>query len=116
MNQRILALALCAMLFALCASVHAQPPKKVSRIGYLLDGDPTSESARFEGIRLALRERGYTEGENIAIVYRYTAGNRDRLPELAAELVRLKLDIIWRPEGSRWSRRSRMRPRRFPSL
>ena len=50
--------------------------------------------ARFEGIRLALRERGYIEGQNIAIEYRYAEGKLDRLPELAAELVRLKVDII----------------------
>jgi putative ABC transport system substrate-binding protein len=72
---------------------EAQQPKKVLWIGYLLLGDPNSESARFEAIRLALRERGYIEGENIGIVYRY-ATNRDRLPELAAELVRLKVDVI----------------------
>ena len=56
--------------------------------------DPASESARSEGIRLALRELGYIEGQNIAIEYRYAEGKRDRLPELAAELVRLKVDII----------------------
>ena len=47
-----------------------------------------------EAIRLALRELGYIEGQNIAIEYRYAEGKRDRLPELAAELVRLKVDII----------------------
>ena len=72
---------------------EAQQPKKVPRIGYLLAGDPTSESARFE-VRLALRERGYIEGQNIAIEYRYAEGKVDRAPELAAELVRLKVDII----------------------
>ena len=55
---------------------------------------PASESARFEGIRLALRELGYIEGQNIAIEYRYAEGKLDRFPELAAELVRLKVDII----------------------
>ena len=55
---------------------------------------PASESARAEAIRLALRERGYIEGQNIAIEYRYAEGKLDRLPELAAELVRLKVDII----------------------
>ena len=59
----------------------------------------TSNSARSEGIRLALRERGYIEGQNIAIEYRYTQGKRDRLPELAAELVRLKVDIILAASG-----------------
>ena len=55
---------------------------------------PASESTRSEAIRLALRELGYIEGQNIAIEYRYAEGKRDRLPELAAELVRLKVDII----------------------
>jgi ABC-type uncharacterized transport system substrate-binding protein len=52
------------------------------------------ESTRAEAIRLALRERGYIEGQNIAIEYRYAEGKRDRLPELAAELVRLEVDIV----------------------
>jgi putative ABC transport system substrate-binding protein len=56
--------------------------------------DPARESTRAEGIRLALRERGYIEGQNIAIEYRYAEGKRDRLSQLAAELVRLKVDII----------------------
>ena len=72
--------------------------------------------ARAEAIRLALRELGYVEGQNIAIEYRYTEGKQDRLPELAAELVRLKVDIIVAAGGRRWSGRPRMRPRRFPSL
>ncbi len=93
-NLKLVALAAIAVTFVMCGAVaRAQQPKKVLWIGYLLGGDPNSESARFEAIRLALRERGYIEGENIGIVYRYTA-NRDRLPELAAELVRLKVDII----------------------
>ena len=83
-----------AMLFALCSSAEAQQPKKVHRIGYLSGRDAANDSARAEAIRLALRELGYIEGQNIAIEYRYAAGKRDRFPELAAELVRLKVDII----------------------
>jgi putative ABC transport system substrate-binding protein len=59
------------MLFAFSFPVHAQQPKKVYRIGYLSAGDPVSDSARAEGIRLALRELGYIEGQNIVIEYRY---------------------------------------------
>ena len=75
------------------------PPRRSSqrksrRIGYLSPIDPASESARSEAIRLALRELGYIEGQNIATEYRYAEGKRDRFPELAAELVRLKVDII----------------------
>jgi putative ABC transport system substrate-binding protein len=73
---------------------QAQQPKRVLRIGYLSPSDPGSESTRSEPIRQALRERGYIEGQDIAIEYRYTEGKRDRFPELAAELVRLKVDII----------------------
>ena len=94
MRNNIYCLALSALLFALCFPAEAQQPKKVPRIGYLSALDPARESTRSEAIRLALRERGYIEGQNIAIEYRYAEGKRDRFPELAAELVRLKVDII----------------------
>jgi len=93
-KQKLGSFALCAMLLALCASAEAQQPKKVPRIGYLSSSDPATESTRAEAIRLALRELGYIEGQNISTEYRYAEGKRDRLPELAAELVRLKVDII----------------------
>jgi putative ABC transport system substrate-binding protein len=82
------------MLFALCQSAAAQQPKKVPRIGYLSNGDPATESTRAETIRLALRRLGYIEGQNIVFEYRYAEGKPGRNPELAAELVRLKVDII----------------------
>ena len=82
------------VLLALGVTAEAQQPKKVPRIGYLSSGDPATESTRAEAIRLALRELGYIEGQNIAIEYRYAEGKQDRYPELAAELVRLKVDII----------------------
>jgi putative ABC transport system substrate-binding protein len=94
MKKKITVLSLCAMLFALCVSAEAQQPKKVFRIGYLSSSDPATESVRAEAIRLALRELGHIEGQNIAIEYRYSEGKQDRQPELAAELVRLKVDII----------------------
>jgi hypothetical protein len=71
MKKKITVLTLCAMLLALCSSATAQQPKKVPRIGYLSPFDAAGESARSEAIRLALRERGYIEGQNIAIEYRY---------------------------------------------
>ena len=77
------------------AVVEAQQPKKVSRIGYLSAFEPTTESTRSEAIRLALRELGYIEGENIAIEYRYAEGKSDRYPELAAELVHSRLISSW---------------------
>ena len=76
------------------AVADAQQPKKVPRIGYLSTTDPASDSARAEAIRRALRELGHIEGQNIATEYRYAEGKLDRIPELAAELVRLKVDII----------------------
>ena len=82
------------------AIVEAQQPKKVPRIGYLSSTDPASESPRSEGIRLALRELGYIEGQNIVTEYRYTERKLDRLPELLTELVRLKVDIIVVAGGS----------------
>jgi putative tryptophan/tyrosine transport system substrate-binding protein len=94
MTKKISILTLCTLLLALCTPAEAQQPKKILRIGYLVGGDPTTESTRSKGIRLALRELGYIEGQNIATEYRYAEGKSDRQPELAAELVRLKVDII----------------------
>ena len=92
--RKLTGVGLCAFFLALGFSVEAQQPKNVPRIGYLSGFDPATEAARSEGIRLALRELGYIEGQNIAIEYRYTEGKNDRLPELAAELARLKVDLI----------------------
>src|SRR5919108_4240290 len=101
MRRKFFAVALCAMLFALCAPAQAQQPKKVARIGYLSATDLARESARSEAIRQALRELGYIEGQNIAFDYRYAEGKQDRYPELAAELVRLNVDIIVAAGGGR---------------
>jgi putative tryptophan/tyrosine transport system substrate-binding protein len=82
------------VLLAVAVTAEAQQPKKAPRLGYLSSFEPATESTRSEAIRLALREHGYIEGQNIATEYRYAEGKRDRYPELAAELVRLKVDII----------------------
>jgi putative tryptophan/tyrosine transport system substrate-binding protein len=95
----VLSIVFVVVLLAPCSAVEAQQPKKIWRIGYLAALDPTSDSARSEAIRLALRELGYVEGQNIAIEYRYAQGKRERPPELAAELVRLKVDIIMAAGG-----------------
>jgi len=95
MNHKVaLFLLLTASILISFLRVEAQQPAKVSRIGYLSNTDPASESARVEGIRLALSERGYKEGQNISIEYRYAEGKSDRPSELAAELLRLKVDIL----------------------
>jgi putative tryptophan/tyrosine transport system substrate-binding protein len=115
MNKRKLgSFSLCAMLFALCVPVQAQQSKKVARIGYLSNTDPATESARSEGIRLALRELGYIEEQNIAIEYRYAEGKVDRAPELAAELVRLNVDIIVVAGGPTWIRAAKNASKTIP--
>jgi putative ABC transport system substrate-binding protein len=92
----VLSILFVVVLLALAVIAEAQQPKKVHQIGYLSSSDPATDFNRSEPFRLALRELGYIEGENIAIQYRYRygEGKRNRLPELAAELVRLKVDII----------------------
>jgi putative ABC transport system substrate-binding protein len=82
------------MLLALSVSIEAQQPKKVPRIGYLSVNSPSTAPARLEAFRQGLRELGYVEGKNIVIDYRYAEGKQDRLPALAAEFVRLKVDVI----------------------
>jgi len=96
----VLSILFLVVLLAVAVIAEAQQSKKVPRIGYLSIGDPATESTRSEGIRLALRELGYIEGQNIAIEYRYGEGNQDRFLELAAELVRLKVDVIVVAGGS----------------
>ena len=103
-----------AVTFAVAGAVEAQQPKKVPRIGYLASSDPATESTRAEAIRLALRELGYIEGQNIAIEYRYAEGKRDRFPELAAELVRLKVDIIVVAGGDRTIRAAKNATKTIP--
>ena len=103
MNREITCLTLCALLLALSFPVEAQQPKRVPRIGYLAAGFPPSDSAaplhpNAEAFRQGLRELGYIEGKNIIIEYRYAEQKFERFPELAAELVRLKVDVI-RPGG-----------------
>jgi len=94
MNRRTAIRQLATFFLTTASLAEAQQPKRVPRIGYLSAFDAATESARSEGIRQGLRERGHIVGQNIAIEYRYAEGKRDRYPELAAELVRLKVDII----------------------
>jgi putative ABC transport system substrate-binding protein len=82
------------MLFAPCNPVEAQQPKKVPRIGILVGGSAASDSARIEALRQGLRDLGYVEGKNILIEYGYAEGKSDRLNELAAGLVRMKIDVM----------------------
>ena len=94
MNRRKFIRRLGTFFLTTASLAEAQQTKKVPKIGYLAPVDAASDAARAEAIRLALRERGYIAGQNIATEYRYAEGNLDRVPELAAELVRLKVDVI----------------------
>jgi len=101
--ERKILVRLLATIFLTCVSLaEAQQPKKVFRIGYLASLDPARETTRSEGIRGGLRELGYIEGANLAIEYRYGEAKIDRAPDLAAELVRLKVDIIVVAGGNPW--------------
>jgi putative ABC transport system substrate-binding protein len=114
MTNKIILLVLCSMLFAPRSTVSSQEPKRIARIGYLSSADPATESTRSATIRLALRNFGYIEGQNIAFEYRYSEGNRDRAPELAAELVRLKVDIVVVSGGTLWVRAARNATKTIP--
>jgi ABC-type uncharacterized transport system substrate-binding protein len=94
MNRKIFFVALVAVLLALSFLAEAQQPAKVHRIGLLAAPPASSMSARVEAFRQGLRELGYVEGKNIVIEWRYAEGKLDRQPDLAAELVRLKVDVI----------------------
>src|SRR5882724_5495051 len=83
-----------ALLLALGYSAQAQQPKKVPRVGYLTVASLASNVARVEAFRQGLRELGYVEGKNIVIEWRSADGKFERQGELAAELVRLKVDVI----------------------
>ena len=76
------------------AMAGAQQPTKISRIGILLPTSASVHSARIAALRQRLRELGYVEGKNIVIEYRYADGKLERVSDLAAELVRLKVDVI----------------------
>ncbi len=101
MKRKIVFWLLAAVFLATAPLAQAQQPTKVRRIGYLSPLDLAGESSRSEAIRMALRERGHVEGQNIAIEFRYAEGKLDRLPDLAAELVGLKVEIILAAGGDR---------------
>jgi ABC-type uncharacterized transport system substrate-binding protein len=106
------------MLFAaVLAYVHfasAQQPKKIPRIGYLSVSDAATSLTTDEGIRSALRELGYIEGQNIAIEYRYSERRPERASELATELVRLKSDVIVVQGGPVWVQAARNATKTIP--
>jgi ABC-type uncharacterized transport system substrate-binding protein len=93
-DLQLLISGLCALLFALCLPVQAQQPGKAFRIGWLGGASASAVAGRLDAFRQGLRELGYVEGKNIVIELRSAEGKPDRLPDLAAELVRLKVDVI----------------------
>jgi ABC-type uncharacterized transport system substrate-binding protein len=93
-KRKIFALTLCAMLFALCSSVSAQQSGKIFRIGYLDNSTASGIAVLLDAFRQELGKLGWIEGKNITIEYRFAEQKTERLPELAADLVRLKVDLI----------------------
>ncbi len=99
MPRRIFAFALGSLVLTTFHLAHAQQPTKIARIGYLNPGDPVSRAYRTEAFRQGLKELGYVEEKNIIIEYRFAEARPERLPELARDLVRLKVDIIFAGGG-----------------
>jgi putative tryptophan/tyrosine transport system substrate-binding protein len=99
MKRKIIVLAFSAMLFALYDSADAQPPGKIFRIGFLDSSTPSGIAVLVEELRQELRKLGWIEGKTVTFEFRFAEQKTDRLPQLAAELVRLKVDLIVAPAG-----------------
>src|SRR5215475_11612011 len=84
----------CSVLHAPCSSAWAQQPSKVFRIGYLQAPPASAVATRTDAFRQGLRELGYVEGKTLVIESRFAEGKTDRVPDLVAELLRLKVDVI----------------------
>src|ERR1700754_5284625 len=94
MKKKITVLTLCAMLLALCSYAHAQQPGKIFRIGFLDGSTASGMAVLVDAFRQELSKLGWIEGKNITIEYRFAEQKRERLPELAADLVRRNVDLI----------------------
>jgi len=94
MSKKISCFALGAILFALCFPVEAERPKKIAKIGYFFASTPAATAQNIEGFRQRLRELGHVEGKTFALELRYGEARAERFPELARELVGLKVDVI----------------------
>jgi putative ABC transport system substrate-binding protein len=94
MSRKLICFTLCAMLLAFSFPAEAQQVPKVAKIGYLLPSTPVAAAHLVEAFRQGLRELGYVEGKNLVLEIRYGEARFERLPELARELVGLKLDVI----------------------
>ena len=94
MTKKIILLALYSLLLAPCSAVEAQEAGKIFRIAYLDPGNASGSAVLVDAFRQELRKLGWIEGKNIAIEYRFAEQKNERLSELAADLVRLKVDLI----------------------
>jgi putative ABC transport system substrate-binding protein len=94
MHKKITRRTFCSMLLALPFSAQAQQPAKIPRIGFLVTSALSANLARTAAFRQGLRDLGYVDGKNIVIEWRYAEGKADRLPSLAAELLRLEVNLI----------------------
>ena len=94
MREKIIILTRCALLLALCVPAEAQQPQKIPRIGFLDTSTASASAVRLEAFWQEMRNLGWIQGKNITIEYRFAEQKPERLPELAADLVRLKVDLI----------------------
>jgi putative tryptophan/tyrosine transport system substrate-binding protein len=94
MRKPITVITLCAVVFALCGSAQAQQTGKIFRIGFLDPSTASGSAGLLEAFRQEMSKLGWIEGKNITIEYRFAEQQDERLPELAADLVRLKVDLI----------------------
>src|SRR5436305_6812591 len=99
MTKKIILLSLCFLLLAPCSAVDAQQAGKIFRIGFLDVSTASGMATLVKAFRQEMNKLGWIEGKNITIEYRFAEGKNDRLPELAADLVRLKVDLIVAPSA-----------------
>jgi putative ABC transport system substrate-binding protein len=94
MRCKVIGFVLSAMLFVHCVSAQAPQPANMPRIGYLAGVDSTTAGPLVKAFRQGLRDRGYIDGKNILVEYRYAEGKPDRVQSLVSELVQLKVDVL----------------------
>jgi ABC-type uncharacterized transport system substrate-binding protein len=95
MNRRVFITQLGGSILGLPLAAGAQQAGKNVRLGYLSSNPPSDTEAAIDAFRKRLRDFGYVEGQNLVIDYRYAEGRFEKLPELAVELVRLRVDVIF---------------------
>src|SRR5262249_17469640 len=95
MGRKRFCVAIIGLLFVLCLSAEAQEPSKIPRIGYLAGfGNASDPGEPIRAFQKGLKERGYTEGQNILVEYRYIEGISERVPKFVTELIQLKVDAL----------------------